>query len=140
MCVCVCVCVCMVPCCRFFTPKFGCAAPGAQPGTGGAGSPLHLRNDHLSEKEEVLLRGVGTLRRVSPHASGQWQPDGLTIYTKKWFLGAGFLGAPPMSLTLSLPLQSPPLGLWFPCSRLTASAECWNRTLDGSSPPLPSLR
>ena len=30
--------------------------------------------------------------------SVQWQPDGLTIRTKKWFLGAGFLGAPPISL------------------------------------------
>ena len=32
--------------------------------------------------------------------SVQWQPDGLTIRTKKWFPGAGFLGAPPISLTL----------------------------------------
>ena len=30
--------------------------------------------------------------------SAQWQPDGLTIHTNKWFLGAGFLGAPPISL------------------------------------------
>ena len=30
--------------------------------------------------------------------SVQWQPDDLTIRTKKWFLGAGFLGAPPISL------------------------------------------
>ena len=28
----------------------------------------------------------------------QWQPDGLTIQTKKWFLGAGFLRAPLISL------------------------------------------
>ena len=27
----------------------------------------------------------------------QWQPDGLTIRAKKRFLGAGFLGAPPIS-------------------------------------------
>ena len=33
--------------------------------------------------------------------SVQWQPDGLTIHTKKWLLGAGLLGAPPISLTLS---------------------------------------
>ena len=47
----------------------------------------------------MLLRGVGTLRFVSPpNASVQWQPDGLTIHTKKWFLEAGFLGAPPISL------------------------------------------
>ena len=31
----------------------------------------------------------------------QWQPDGLTIHTNKWFLGAGLLGAPPISLTIS---------------------------------------
>ena len=33
-----------------------------------------------------------------PNASVQWQPDGLTIHTKKRFPGAGFLGAPPISL------------------------------------------
>ena len=47
-----------------------------------------------SEKGEVLLRVVGTLRHVFPlDGSVQWQPDGLTV-TKKWLLGAGFLGAP----------------------------------------------
>ena len=52
-----------------------------------------------SEKGEVLPRGVGTLRDLfAPSASAQWQPDGLTIHTKKRFLGAGFLGAPPISL------------------------------------------
>ena len=30
--------------------------------------------------------------------SAQWQPDGLTIRTNKWFLGAGFPVAPPISL------------------------------------------
>ena len=29
----------------------------------------------------------------------QWRPDGLTLHTKKWFLGAGLLRAPPISLT-----------------------------------------
>ena len=29
----------------------------------------------------------------------QWQPDGFFIHTDRWFLGAGFLGAPPISLT-----------------------------------------
>ena len=54
-----------------------------------------------SEKGEVLLRGVGTLRYfVSANASVQWQPNGLTIHAKKWFLGAGFLGAPPISLSM----------------------------------------
>ena len=33
--------------------------------------------------------------------SVQWKPDGLTIRTEKWFLGAGFLGAPPISLSWS---------------------------------------
>ena len=32
----------------------------------------------------------------------QWQPDGLTLRTQKWFAGAGFLGAPPISLTQGL--------------------------------------
>ena len=50
-------------------------------------------------KGEGLLRGVGTLRYFSPpNASVQWQPDGLTIHTSKLSLGAGFLGAPPISL------------------------------------------
>ena len=49
----------------------------------------------------MLLRGVGTLRYVfsPPDAPVQWQPDGLTVHAKKWSLGAGFLGAPPISLT-----------------------------------------
>ena len=65
----------------------------------------------ISEKGEVLLRGVGTLRYsfykssvktlLVKCPSVQWQPDGLTIHTKKWFLGAGFLGAPPISLIIA---------------------------------------
>ena len=60
-----------------------------------------------SEKGEVLLRGVGTLRYsltlsettlLVKCPSVQWQPDGLTIRTEKWLLGAGFLGAPPILL------------------------------------------
>ena len=52
------------------------------------------------EKGEVLLRGVGTPRYLfPPNASVQCQPDGLTIHTNMRFLGAGFLGAPPISLT-----------------------------------------
>ena len=34
--------------------------------------------------------------------SVQWQPDGLTIHAKKWFLGAGFLGAPRTSLIITI--------------------------------------
>ena len=44
----------------------------------------------------IFLSSVKTLLVKCP--SVQWQPDGLTIHTKKWFLGAGFLGAPPISL------------------------------------------
>ena len=29
-----------------------------------------------------------------------WQPDGFTIHAKKWLLGAGFLGAPPIRMLL----------------------------------------
>ena len=46
---------------------------------------------HSPEKGEVLLRGVGILRyvfilgktRIVKCPSVQWQPDGLTIRTKK---------------------------------------------------------
>ena len=51
-----------------------------------------------AEKGEVFLRGVGTLRHFAPpKASVHWQPDGLTIQTKRWLPRAGFLGAPPIS-------------------------------------------
>ena len=55
-------------------------------------------------------KGVGTLYDICRSSvktllvkcpSVQWQPDGLTIHTNKWFLGAGFLGAPPISLMFS---------------------------------------
>ena len=37
----------------------------------------------------------------------QWQPGVLTIHTKRLFLGAGFLGAPPISLkSLQGPCQT----------------------------------
>ena len=62
-----------------------------------AGGPRLIGS--VREKGEVLLRGVGTLRYVfPPSASVQRQPDGLTTHANKWFLGAGFLGAPPISL------------------------------------------
>ena len=49
---------------------------------------------------------VCTLRYLSPpNASVQWQPDGLTFHTEKWFPGAGFLGAPPISLVLASKLR-----------------------------------
>ena len=44
-------------------------------------------------------RGRHSTIIVPPSASVQWQQPGVsTIHTKKWFLGAGFLGAPPISL------------------------------------------
>ena len=53
----------------------------------------------MAEKGEVLLRGVGTLRHCfPPSASVQWQPDGLITRSKKWSLGARFLGATPIVL------------------------------------------
>ena len=69
-----------------------CHATGApRPGSAPA-----CREPSLWEGE-VLLRRVGTLRYfLPPSASVQWQPDGLIIHTKKWFLGAGLLGAPPI--------------------------------------------
>ena len=57
---------------------------------------------------QVIERGSAPKRGrhyticVPPSASVQWQPDGLTIHTKKWFLGAGFLRAPPISLNEGL--------------------------------------
>ena len=49
----------------------------------------------------MLLRGVGTPRHFpQPNASVQWRPDGLPIRINKWFLEAGFRGAPPISLSL----------------------------------------
>ena len=57
-----------------------------------------------SEKREELLRGVGTLRYLfPPNAYVQRQPGGLTIHAQKWLLGAGFLGAPPISLRYGAP-------------------------------------
>ena len=65
----------------------------------------------MSEKGEVLLRGFGTLRCVVlPNASVQWQPGDLTIHTDKRFLGAGFLGAPPISLQVAD--VTPALAAW----------------------------
>ena len=43
----------------------------------------------------------------------QWQPDGLTIHTKQWLLGAGFLGAPPISLMAMHPPMGAPWGFPF---------------------------
>ena len=53
----------------------------------------------LRARGSAPKRGRHSAIFVPPDASVQWQPDGLTIHAKKWFLGAGFLGAPPISLT-----------------------------------------
>ena len=42
-------------------------------------------------------RGRHSTIFLPPNASVQWQPDGLTIHTEKWLLGAGFLGSPPIT-------------------------------------------
>ena len=61
-------------------------------------------NSSNNSSNNVLLRGVGTLRdSFPPNASVQRQPGDLTIHTKKRFLRAGFLGAPPISLRASEP-------------------------------------
>ena len=42
-----------------------------------------------------IIRGSALYDMAFPlDASVQWQPDDLTIHTDKWFLGAGFVGAP----------------------------------------------
>ena len=45
-----------------------------------------------------MKRGWHSTIFVPPNASVQRQLGGLTIHAKKWFLGAGFLGTPPISL------------------------------------------
>ena len=70
----------------------------------------------MGRRRGLLPRGAGRLREgireggsasrrgwhstifVPTNASVQWQPGDLTIHTKKWFSGPGFLGAPPISL------------------------------------------
>ena len=39
--------------------------------------------------------------------SVQWQPDDLSIRTNKWFLGARFLGAHPISLMILILILIP---------------------------------
>ena len=43
--------------------------------------------------------------------SVQWPPDGLTNHAKKWFLGAGFLGAPPISLMYTVAWRREQMGV-----------------------------
>ena len=54
------------------------------------------------------MGGHSTICLLHPNASVQWQPDGLTIHIKMWFLGAGFLGAPPISLKQPAFVLEPP--------------------------------
>ena len=44
---------------------------------------------------------------LSTAPSVQWQPDVLTIRTRRCFLGAGFLGAPPIPLIILRDLEFP---------------------------------
>ena len=60
--------------------------------------PKLPRRDSIRERGSAPKRGRHSAIFFPPHASLQWQPDGLTIHTKKWFPGAGFLGAPPIYL------------------------------------------
>ena len=68
-------------------------------------------NINISSRNNVREEGSAPRRGrhsamcvFPPNASVRWQPDGLTIHTKKWLQGAGFLGAPPISLTQSTQL------------------------------------
>ena len=109
VCVCLCVCICMYVCMYIYIYIhvyvyiyiyiYTCIHTHVMY-TGEPRWELERRGEGgKSEKGEVLLRGVGTLRHLfPPSASVQWQPDGLTIHAKKWLLGAGFLGKPTISL------------------------------------------
>ena len=55
----------------------------------------------MKELCDMFESSVTTLLVKCP--SVQWQPDGLTIQANKWFLGARFQGAPPISLSLGRP-------------------------------------
>ena len=55
----------------------------------------------IRERGSAPKRGRHSTIFFPPNASVQWQPDDLTNRTRKWFLGARFLGAPPISLTVS---------------------------------------
>ena len=60
--------------------------------------PVFAESVDLREGGSAPERDRHSTISFPPHASVQWQPDGLTVHTKKWFLGAGLLGAPPMSV------------------------------------------
>ena len=100
-----------------------------------------------SEKGKVLLRGVGTLRYVLilsdnlfvKYPCVQWQPDGLTIHTKKWFLGVGYLGAPPISLSEGGRDKGPSWQRRAGClsSRSAAGASDHREEASGGVPHLP---
>ena len=88
------------PCCSSARPSF--SQRGGKCSSGG------------SALNNICWSSVKTLLVKCP--SVQWQPDGLSIHIKKWFLGAGFPGAPPISL-----IQRPEGGSW-PSS---TSSETW---------------
>ena len=77
-------------------PAPGAVVAGA--GQRGLGWGWVRRLVRVRDRGGAPKRGRHSTIFVPPHASVQWQPDGSTIHTKKWFLGAGFLGAPPISL------------------------------------------
>ena len=70
----------------------------ARRGDAEAAAKALARGADLRESGSAPKRGRHSTICIPPNASVQWQPDGLTFHTKKWFLGASFLGAPPISL------------------------------------------
>ena len=57
------------------------------------------RQPKVRERGSAPKRGRHSTIFVPPNAFVHWQPDGLTIHIKEWFLGGGFLRAPSISLT-----------------------------------------
>ena len=54
-------------------------------------SRSRLRDGSIRERGSAPKRARHSTIFAPASASVQWQPDGLTIHTKQWFLGAGFL-------------------------------------------------
>jgi len=87
----------------------------------------------MSENGEVLLRGMVTLRHFS-HAKPArlWKTCVMCVLfdrwfscfghpSQKWFLGAGFLGAPPRSLKMSV--------IRLSTTHIPTSVFCWSAIL-----------
>ena len=79
--------------------------PHSQPPLGG-GEHFNRRKGKCASEGWALCDNC----YFSQNASVQWQPGDLTTHTKVWFIGAGFLAAPPVSLSLARATVQ--LGLW----------------------------